>query len=82
MSMPYRHGIGETLDVQLDAVIDLHAPYMEAIIPWKDSTLGQQILAKLVMKYGISDKLRWSDLPEYFIKVVIDGDGEKYRISQ
>jgi len=55
---------------------------MEAIIPWKDSTLGQQILAKLAQKYGINDKLRWSDLPEYFINIIVDGDGESIRISQ
>lgn len=79
---PTCHGIGETLDVQLDAVIDLHAPYMEAIVPWKDSTLGQQILAKLAHKYGINDKLRWSDLPEYFINVVIEWDNEQIRIAQ
>jgi excinuclease ABC subunit A len=79
---PTCHGIGETLDVDLTAVIDTASPYMEAIIPWKDSSLGQQILAKLAQKYGINDKSRWSDLPEYFIQVVIDGDGEQLRISQ
>jgi excinuclease UvrABC ATPase subunit len=68
--------------VDLTAVIDTASPYMEAIIPWKDSSLGQQILAKLAQKYGINDKSRWSDLPEYFIQVVIDGDGEQLRISQ
>ncbi len=79
---PTCHGIGETLDVDLTAVIDTASPYMEAIIPWKDSSLGQQILAKLAQKYGINDKSRWSDLPEYFIQVVIDGDGEQLRIAQ
>jgi excinuclease UvrABC ATPase subunit len=79
---PTCHGIGETLDVDLTAVIDTASPYMEAIIPWKDSSLGQQILAKLAQKYGINDKSRWSDLPEYFIQLVIDGDGEQLRISQ
>lgn len=79
---PTCHGIGETLDVDLSAVVDTTAPLMEAIIPRKDSTLGQQILTKLAQKYGINDKLRWSDLPEYFINIVVDGDGESIRISQ
>jgi len=30
----------------------------------------------------VDDKARWSDLPEYFTQVVIDGDGEQIRIAQ
>ena len=57
-----------------DRIIERGAPLPKAIIPWKDSVLGQTILKKLAQKYSMDEDLPWHQLPERFQKVVIDGD--------
>jgi excinuclease ABC subunit A len=54
---------------------------MSAIIPWKDSNLGQGLLTKLAQKYSIDHKLLWKDLPERYQHVVLFGDEELIRIN-
>jgi hypothetical protein len=53
-------------------MIDPTLPFLEAVLPWKDSSLGQQILTKMAQKYGQDTSKRRGDLPDYFTKVLID----------
>jgi hypothetical protein len=53
-------------------MIDPNSPLLEAVLPWKDSSLGQQILTKMAQKYGQDVTKRWGDLPDYFTKVLIE----------
>jgi len=73
-------GIGETLQVNMDLAIDENAPLKEAILPWRDSNRGKAILEKLASKYWISLDTKWSALPEWFKKIVLEGDDELLRI--
>lgn len=74
------HGLGEILQVDMDRIIDRAAVLSKAIIPWKDSVLGQTILKKLAQKYSIDEDLPWTQLPQWFQQVIIDGDGELLRL--
>lgn len=38
---PTCHGLGEILQVDFDKVLDPMSPYNQAILPWRDSALGQ-----------------------------------------
>lgn len=79
---PECHGIWEVLQVDFNKVIDPYSPYMEAILPWRDSTFGQIVLHKLAEKYAMdTDKLR-KDLPEWFQHVVVYWDDELIRVQQ
>ncbi len=78
---PVCHGIGEILQVDFDKILDPFSPYLKAIVPWRDSNLGQWLLTKLAQKYSIGMELLWKDLPERFQHVVLFGDEELIRIS-
>jgi len=45
---------------------------MNAILPWRDSRLGQTVLLKLAQKYSMDEDKKRSDLPERFLQTVID----------
>lgn len=75
------HGIGEVLQVDFDKVLDPSSTYLNAILPWRDSNLGQALLKKLAYKYQIEITDLWKDLPEWFRTVIIDGDGELLRVN-
>jgi len=75
------HGIGEILQVDFDKILDPMSPYMKAILPWRDSNLGQSLLLKLSQKYSIDPDKLWKDLPEWFQHVVLFGDEELLRVS-
>ncbi len=75
------HGLGEILQVDMDRIIDRGAVLSKAIIPWKDSVLGQTILKKLAQKYSMDEDLPWPQLPQWFQQVVIEGDGELLRLG-
>ena len=75
------HGLGEVLQVDMDRIIDTTAKYEKAIIPWRDSVLGQTILKKLAQKYSIDEDKTWNELPKWFQEVVIKGDGELLRLG-
>ena len=68
---PECHGIWEVLQVDLEKVIDPYSPYMQAILPWRDSTFGQIVLHKMAEKYSIDMDKLWKDLPEWFQHVVV-----------
>jgi excinuclease UvrABC ATPase subunit len=68
------------LQVDLDKVIDPQQLYLNAILPWRDSKLGQAILKKLAHKHNVTIETRWTDLPEWFLFTVINGDNELLRI--
>lgn len=78
---PVCHGIGEILQVDFDKILDPFSPYLKAIVPWRDSNLGQWLLTKLAQKYSIGMEQLWKDLPERFQHVVLFGDEELIRIS-
>lgn len=78
---PNCHWIGEILQVDFEKVIDANSPYTKAILPWRDSRLGQTVLLKLAQKYSMDEDKKRSDLPERFRQVVIDWDNELIRIN-
>ena len=59
---PKCHGLWEMLNVDITKLIDPHAPYLEAILPRKDSALWQQILTKLAQAHTQDTKKRRWDL--------------------
>jgi len=75
------HGIGEILQIDFDKMLDPTSPYMKAILPRRDSNLGQSLLLKLSQKYSIDPDKLWKDLPERFQHVVLFGDEELLRVS-
>jgi len=79
---PECHGIWEVLQVDLEKVIDPYSPYMQAILPWRDSTFWQIVLHKMAEKYSIDMDKLWKDLPEWFQHVVVYGDDELIRVQQ
>lgn len=74
-------GLGEILQVDMDKILDPESPYTKAILPWRDSNLGQGILKKLAQKYSIDQDKFWKNLPERFQHVVLFGDNELLRIQ-
>lgn len=78
---PVCHGLGEILDIDFEKTIDPFSPYTKALLPWRDSMLGQTILKKIAEKYSIDQDKLWKDLPERFRQVVIEGDGELLRLG-
>lgn len=56
---PQCHGLGEELQVDLEKVLDVHSPYLQAILPWRDSRLGQAILKKLAHNYKVDENAIW-----------------------
>ncbi|MEI6672176.1 MAG: hypothetical protein WCL02_02180 [bacterium] len=75
------HGIGEILQIDFDKMLDPVSPYMKAILPRRDSNLGQSLLLKLAQKYSIDPDKLWKNLPEWFQHVVLFGDEELLRVS-
>ncbi len=78
---PVCHGIGEILQVDFDKILDPFSPYLKAIVPWRDSNLGQWLLTKLAQKYSVGMEQLWKDLPERFQHVVLFGDEELIRVN-
>jgi excinuclease ABC subunit A len=78
---PNCHGIGQILEVDFDKVIDPMSSYDKAILPRRDSNLGQTILKKLAQKYSMDEQCLWKDLPEWFKEVVLHGDNELLRLN-
>ena len=74
-------GIWEILQVDYNKVIDPASPLIDAILPWRDSNLGQWILKKLCEKYSMDPEKKRSEQPERFLNVVIEGDQELLRIN-
>jgi hypothetical protein len=62
-------------------VLDPFSPYLEAILPRRDSKLGQAILKKLAYKYQVDQLESRKDLPEWYREVVVHGDDELLRIN-
>lgn len=75
------HGIGEILQIDFDKILDPTSPYMKAILPRRDSNLGQSLLLKLAQKYSIDPDKIWKDLPERFQHVILFGDEELIRVN-
>ncbi len=78
---PMCHGLGEMLDIQLNQLIDPNQPFLKAIIPWQNNTLGQQILTKFASKYEIDHNKVWHTLPERFTDIIIKGDKELMKVG-
>ncbi len=69
------------MQIDIEKILDPQSPYMTAILPRKDSNLGQSLLLKLAQKYNIDDDKLWKHLPEWFQHVVLYGDDELLRIN-
>lgn len=78
---PHCLGLGEILQVDYNKIIDPQSPLLEAILPWRESNLGQSILKKLCEKYSMDWEKRWADQPERFLNVIIEGDQELLRVN-
>lgn len=78
---PECHGLGEILNVDIDQILDPSATVIKAIIPWRDSVYGQTIVEKLCIRYGIDSNTIRNDLPSRFQDIIIQGDGELYKIG-
>lgn len=74
-------GIWEILQVDYNKVIDPASPLIDAILPWRDSNLGQWVLKKLCEKYSMDPEKKRAEQPERFLNVVIKGDQELLRIN-
>ncbi|MDR0606852.1 MAG: hypothetical protein LBG52_00485 [Candidatus Peribacteria bacterium] len=77
---PHCHGIGEVLQVDFDKIIDPTSPLRTAILPRRDSNLGQAILKKLTEKYAMYLDKAWKDQPERFLHIILNGDNELIRV--
>lgn len=75
------HGLWEMLQVDMSRIVDQTSPLENAIIPWRDSVMGQTIIKKLAQKYSMDEKRPWNDLPSWFQEVVLNGDKELLRIG-
>jgi len=69
------------LQVDFDKILDPLSPYLKAIVPRRDSNLGQALLVKLAQKYSIGQEQLWKDLPERYQHVVLFGDEELLRVN-
>ena len=74
-------GIWEILQVDYNKVIDPASPLINAILPWRDSNLGQWVLKKLCEKYSMDPEKKRAEQPERFLNVIIEGDQELLRIN-
>ncbi len=74
-------GIWEILQVDYNKVIDPASPLIDAILPWRDSNLGQWVVKKLCEKYSMDPEKKRAEQPERFLNVVIEGDQELLRIN-
>ena len=74
-------GIWEILQIDYNKVIDPASPLIDAILPWRDSNLGQWVLKKLCEKYSMDPEKKRAEQPERFLNVVIEGDQELLRIN-
>ncbi len=78
---PHCLGLGEILQVEYDKIIDPQSPLLEAILPWRESNLGQSVLKKLCEKYSMDGEKKRADQPAWFLKVIIDWDDELLRVN-
>lgn len=78
---PHCLGLGEILQVEYDKIIDPQSPLLEAILPWRESNLGQSVLKKLCEKYSMDGEKKRADQPEWFLNVIIEGDDELLRVN-
>jgi len=72
---------GETLQVDFEKIIDENQPVKNAILPWRDSSIGQKILTKLSMEYGFNLDVKWKNLDEELKNIILYGDGELLRLN-
>ncbi len=78
---PDCHGLWETLDVQIDQVLDPSQPFLKSIIPRQNNSLWQQILSKFAAKYDIDHTKVWHTLPDRFRDIILNGEKEKELIK-
>jgi excinuclease UvrABC ATPase subunit len=77
---PHCHGIGEVLQVDFDKIIEPTSPLRDAILPRRDSNLGQAILKRLTEKYAMHLDTPRKDQPERFLHIILNGDNELIRV--
>ncbi len=73
--------LGQILQVDMEKILDPQSTYKRAILPWRDSNYGQNVLDRLAQKYSIDVSLTRSDIPERFRHVVLYGDQELLRVK-
>jgi excinuclease UvrABC ATPase subunit len=68
------------LQADFDKLLDPDSPYLDAVLPRRDSKLGQALLKKLAHKYDVDVSTKRADLPDWFHETVIHGDKELLKI--
>lgn len=74
------HGLGEMLQADFDKLLDPNSSYLDAVLPWRDSKLGQAILKKLAHLHDIDLDTKWYELPDHFQELVIYGNKELLKL--
>jgi excinuclease UvrABC ATPase subunit len=60
--------------VDFERIIDKTQPIKNAILPWRDSSIGQKILTKLSMEYDFNLDVKWENLDEELKNIILYGD--------
>ena len=71
----------ETLQVDLDRMIDKNQPVKNAILAWRDSNIWQKILKKLSMSYGFNLDVKWKNLDDDIKDIIINWDNQLLRLN-
>lgn len=75
------HWIWKTLQIDIDKIIDIDSPLIDAVVIFKEDLYFQKILEKLCQKYDINIKEKWYNLPKRFIDILLNWDWEIIKIS-
>lgn len=71
----------ETLQVDLDSMIDENQSIKNAILPWRDSNIWQKILTKLSYEYGVNLNTKWKNLEKEYKDIIINWDDSLLKIN-
>ncbi len=75
------NGTWETLQVDLEKIIDENQSVKKAILPWRDSTIWQKILTKLSMMYEFNLDVKWKNLEKDIKDIIVNWDNELLKLN-
>lgn len=71
----------ETLQIDFDRIIDENQSVKNAILPWRDSNIGQKILKKLSLNYWFSLDEKRNEIDEKFQDIILNWDSQLLRLN-